>query len=242
MSCKRFCWLGAALMLLCLVFIPCVAPDVAYAKGPFVVDDQADLLTSSQRRKLKDTYAEFSEYADAAFVTTDEPSSDVKDFARSYVKKHYGSDPAVIFVIDMYNRKVCVYANDAGLGLVSDSDARAIADNVYKLATKGDYYGCADAALSQMLAICKGGKIARPMKHITNFLVAIIGGVLINFFVLYRSRAKVMQQRASSQSMRGMAQLPTVTKLEPVVTDVSRYRRSSSHGGGGGGGGGSHSF
>lgn len=236
-----------------LALLACLAPRTALAQNQFIVDDEVGLLTSSEQAELQSTYTQLTEYVDAAFVTTQEPSSDVKDFAKAYVNSTFGSDPAVIFVIDMYNREICVYANDAGLDYVSKADARAITDNTYKYASKGDYYGCASVAFEQILARCGGSSIPRPVKHITNLMIALVLGVLINFFVLYFSRVQLMRRRTSAEGMRSMAQLPAIVELHTYVTKVTRYRHSSRSGGGhhggggggfhgGGGGGGSHRF
>lgn len=246
-------------MRLCLVLalfsvLACVhaaVPSTAYAAGTFTVDDQAMLLTSAQEDKLRADYSELTVYVDTAFVSTKEATNDVEEFAHAYVNSNFNDTPAVIFVIDMHNRQICVYANKAGLKYVSEADARAITDGIYQYASMGDYYGCADAAFGRMLDKCQGRQISNPVKHITNLLIAVVFGVLVNFFVLYHSRAKIMRQRASSESMRGMASLPTIVSSTPTMTNRVRHYRSSGssgghggggHGGGGGGGGGSHRF
>ncbi|MEE0028106.1 MAG: TPM domain-containing protein, partial [Atopobiaceae bacterium] len=215
----------APALLLTMAFVWAILPTTALAAGTFRVDDQAELLSSAEASKLQSDYAELTEFVDAAFVTTTKESSDVEVFAESYITSAFGSDPAVIFVIDMYNRQICVYSNDAGLEYVTREDARAIADNVYGFAGEGDYYGCADAAFRQVLAKCQGGDIARPVKHITNFLIAVVFGVLINFFFVYHSRAKVMRQRASAKSMRGMASMPAIVRTKPTLINRVRHYR-----------------
>lgn len=221
-----------------LVLVLCLVPQMALAKGNFYVEDQVGLLTAEQREQLQASHAQLTDYIDTAFVTTDEQSSDVEVFADAYVQGRFGSDPAVIFVIDMYNRQVCVYANRAGREIVSDADARAITDNVYRHATRGDYYACADAALSQILTRCTGGRVPSPMKHVTNLLMALVLGILINFLFVYGSRARTMRRRATSQGMRSMAKLPGVAIADLRVTNRVRHYRSRSRGGGSGGGGG----
>lgn len=240
-----------ALLACWFVALACVPVRPALAAGTFIVQDDANLLRDSDVAQLKETYATLAEYVDAACVTTKEPSADVEDFAKAYVNSTFGSGAAVVFVIDMYNRQVCVYANEAGLSIVPENDARAIADNVYRYASDADWYGCADAALWQILSLCRGETVNSPMRHISNLLLALILGVLINFFMVYFSRARLMRRRASSQSMRDMAQLPQILGMSASVTKVQHIHHSSrsgggggggGRGGGGGGGGGSHRF
>ena len=144
------------------------APVTAYAREEALrVDDQAGLLTAEEERSLQGRYASLSRYVDAGFVTTTNPGGSTESFCNAYVNREFGSDPAVIFAIDMNNRNIYVYANQAGLSVISQADARAITDNIYQYASRGEYYECADAAFSQILAKCQGGGIARPVKHIT---------------------------------------------------------------------------
>lgn len=215
-----------------------LGPQAALAAGSFSIDDQVGLLTAEQREQLRASHKELVDYVDTAFVTTDTPSRDVEVFADGYVREHFGSEAAVIFVIDMYNRQISVYANHAGRKIVTDADARAITDNVYRYASEGDYYACADAAFAQILARCRGEQVASPMKHVTNLLMAVVLGVLVNFFIVYGSRARIMRRRATSQGMRSMAKLPNIAIVGTRVTNRVRHYRSRSRGGGRGGGGG----
>lgn len=177
--------------LLCLfVFVACLAPRRVCAIGEFRVDDDAHLLTTEEGRMLRESYSGLGQYVDAAFVSTAERSDDVEDFAELYVSDTFGDEPTVIFVIDMYNRQVCVYANSAGRELISEDESRSITDNVYEYAGRNDYYGCADAAFSQILTCCEGGQVETPMRHVTNFLMAMVLGILICFFIANVSRNK----------------------------------------------------
>lgn len=222
--------LGAALGL---------APRSALAKGNYRIDDQAELLTEAQREQLATICEEISQYIDTGFISTTTAFRDVEMLADTYVEQYFGSDAAAVFAIDMYNRQIAVYANAEGKKIIREIDARAITDNVYTYASDGDYFGCAQAAFSQMLTRCQGGEVASPMRHVTNLLMAIVLGVLLNFLRVYWSRARIMRQRASSADMRSMAKMPQVldTRLD-LVNRVRHYHRSRSGGGGGGRGGG----
>ncbi|MDO4538285.1 MAG: TPM domain-containing protein [Coriobacteriales bacterium] len=227
----------------------CGMAPVALAEGnAFVIDDQANLLTASQENQLKSDYMGLTEYADVAFVSVRANTKSTETFAHNYVNSRFGERAALIFVIDMDNREIWVYANEAGLSLVSRADARAITDNIYKLASKGDYYACADAAFSQLLMKCEGGRIARPVKHITNTLIAVVLGVLVTFLYTKHTRSRLMREGEELRTAAQLAALPELVMSEPVVTRTEReYKSSSSDGGGGGGvggggGGGGHSF
>ncbi|MBR3328236.1 MAG: TPM domain-containing protein [Atopobiaceae bacterium] len=235
-------------LMLALTGIMARPAFAAPASQSFVIDDAANLLTKSQETKLRNDYTELTEYVDTAFVSVASNSSSTDKFARSYVNREFGSRAAVIFVIDMDNREIYVYANQAGLSLISRADARAITDNIYKLASKGDYYACADAAFSQILVKCQGGRIARPVKHITNALIAIVLGVLGTFFYTMYTRSRLARAGKKQRDAARLEAMPELVLSHPVVTRTERHYKSKSHGGGGGGGsgggggGGGHGF
>ncbi len=233
-------------MLLTLLLLAAALSTSALAADTIVIDDGAKLLTVTEEAALKAQYAEITQYMDAAIVTTDSVSGSTESFAERYAINHYGNDPAVIFVIDMDNRQIYVYSNGSALRTISRADARAITDNIYKDASRGDYYACADGAFRQILAKCQGERLARPVKHITNAMIAVLFGVLINYFLTVSSRRPKKERRTNGavavNVSRQMAVLPGIALAVPVVlSSVRHYKEKSSSSGGGGGGGGGHS-
>ncbi len=197
---RRLSVIALLSILLCMALVPGVA--LAETRT-FKVDDQASLLTESERSKLKQDYTKLTEYIDVALATVSKNSSTTEKYASSYMQKTFGSGAAVVFVIDMDNREIYIYSNQAGLATISRADARAITDNIYKLASQGKYYECADAAFSQILTKCEGGRIARPVKHITNLLIAIVLGILVNFFYAVWARSKERSKARVPQGPQG---------------------------------------
>lgn len=238
---KRILALSRALLL-----IAALLTGVCLAAGTLTVEDGADLLTDEEEARLVERYSAITEYMPAALVTTDRSSGSTASFAEDYAIRHYGNDPAVIFVIDMDDREIYVYSNGSALRTVSKADARAITDNIYKDASRGDYFACADGALSQILAKCRGERLSRPVKHITNALIAVLAGVLLNYYIVTRSRMPKAQRRTKGEVKvsvtRGMAAMPGIALGLPIViSSVRHYKDSDSGSGGGGGGGGGHS-
>ena len=234
--------------LLALVLVLSLGTPAALAAGTVIIDDQADLLTAEEESKLQADYAGILEYMDVAFVSRDVVSGSTESYARSYVNGNFGSGPASIFFIDMDNREIYIFSNAAGLRILNKADARAITDNIYKLASAGNYYGCADQAFSQMLAKCRGEKLARPVKHITNAMIAVLFGILLNYFVVAWSRKPRKERQTQGleklSPVRQMAVMPGILLAAPIVIASRRVSRNSGSGGsgGGGGGGGGHSF
>lgn len=240
------------LTLLAVILICAALPPVtSMAAAQMIVDDRADLLTQEEENELAARYSGISEYMGSAFVSTDSPSRSTSSFAEEYAIKYFGNSPAVIFLIDMYNRNIYVYANGDALKTISRADSRAITDNIYKLASQGEYFECADKAFSQILAKCQGQRLARPVKHVTNALIAVLVGILLNYFMTAFSRRPVVERRTRGEIAvsvsREMANMPGIALAAPIfLSSVKHYKSKSSSGGGGGGGhsggGGGHSF
>ena len=246
--------------LLSLVLCLAVLTAAAAAAGGFVIEDGADLLTDAEEAALTVKYAGLAEYMDVAVVTTNSSAATARRYAEDYAVRNYGTAPAVIFLIDMDNREIYVCSNRDAIRTVSNADGRAITDNIYQYASRGDYYTCTDKALEQIQARFQGERLARPVKHITNALIAVLFGVLINYFVVVRSRRSEYARRTTGKIAvnvsRQMAVMPGIALAAPIVIDtVKRYKESSSghsgrsggggFGGGGGGfsgGGGGHKF
>ena len=244
---RRNLFLLLGVLLLCAF----LQPVSALAADRLVVEDNADLLTSEEEEKLISDYSAITEYMDAAFITTDTPSRGTASFAEEYAIARYGNSPAVIFIIDMYDRELYIYANGSALKTITRADSRAITDNIYKSASRGDYYECADRAFSQILAKCRGQRLARPVKHVTNALIAVLCGILLNYFLTVYSRIPSVDRRTTGDVnvsvSRQMANMPGISLALPIVlSSVKHYKKSSSGGGGGGGGhsggGGGHGF
>ena len=243
-------------LLVALALVACLVPRVALAatrgaNSLLEIDDQASLLSDDEKQHLTDDYARLSEYLSASVVTLAQNNTSTSDFAASYLRRTYGDNKtapaAIVFVIDMDNRQIYLFANDAGLATISSADARAITDNIYTYASDGKYYACVDAALSQVLTKCEGGRIARPVKHITNALIAIVLGILANFLYALFIRSRGVRELHRAQGPQGASELPTFLMDKPIVTKSVRHYHSSSSGsggsgGGGGGGGGGHGF
>ncbi|MBE5998858.1 MAG: TPM domain-containing protein [Sarcina sp.] len=239
---KRIVLILLALLVFCAAALSPVSLMAAQASKRLVVEDGADLLTDEEEAWLIEDYSAITEYMDAAFVTTEHSAGSTSAFAEQYAIRHYGNDPAVIFVIDMENRELYIYANGPALKTISRADARAITDNIYKIASRGDYYECADLALSQILSKCSGGRLARPVKHATNALIAVLAGILLNYFITVSSRRPRVERRTKGSVdvsvSRQMATMPGISLALPIVLSSVRHYKSSSSGGSGGGGGG----
>lgn len=256
------------LVLLTVCLCMALSPVCALAASPvwtneetgygMYIDDAADLLTEEEEQRLRQHMQEITEYGNAAFVTTSENNSSAKNYAENWYYSQFRNDSGTLFLIDMDNRMIYICSNGAVYREVTNYRAETITDNVFRLATKKDYYGCAREAYDQIVTLLRGGKIAQPMKYVCNILLALVLSVMINFLIVSAARkqrsasVKKVIQAADAQFhiSKPVTHLTSKSKrYDPISSDSGSSRGGGggySGGGGGGGGfsggGGGHSF
>ncbi len=205
-----------------------------------VLQDEAQLMTSDDRERLIYDMRPITQYGNAAFLSVNENNSSTSYLAEYAYNALFGQEPGTIFVIDMYNRQIYVYSYGSMLDVISVAYANTITDNVYKLATNGDYYGCASKAYEQIISLLQGQKISQPMKYVSNALLAIVIALLLNY-ILVRLTARVSKP-TDGQLIEGVFSQKKIGDISPIFVREDRvYSPRSSGGSGGGGGGGGHS-
>lgn len=214
-------------------------------------NDEEDLLSPEEETKLLDIMIPITEYGNAAFMTTRIDSSYYEEATGDIYHDLFGSDSGTIFLIDMNNRQLIIFSDGDIYRTVTKRYANTITDNVYKMAKRGDYYGCAKEVYSEIYTLLSGSKIAQPMRHITNAMLALI----LSTMILYLITRRISGQRAAHSAeilaaigatghfANGRSTFSSRKKVyNPHTSDGGSGGGGSGGGGGGGGGGGSHGF
>lgn len=213
----------------------------------YYLEDAADFLTDSQEQSLIELLEQITEYCNVVFATsTDHSYSSSEQFAVStFESVFYNNSNGVSFVIDRDLNQIYLISEGAIRKTISNGRCNSITDNTYIYATSDygyDYYTCAYETFSQVLTLLQGGKIAQPMKHICNLLLAIVLAMLINYFITSGyARAK---KPSTTEVLEGLFTKVEISHPSAKFThQTKKYDppSSSSSGGGGGGGGGGHS-
>lgn len=220
-----------------------------------LIEDDAGLLSSDEVLKLKNDMKNLTKYGNIAFKSISSNSSSTANYASDYYHEKFGSSSGSLFLIDMDNRKIYIFSDGNNYKYITNSKANIITDNIYTYASRKDYYNCASMAYSQMNTILSGGKIAEPMRYISNSLISLILSFLFCYlFVFFSSKIK---KASMNEILRGCdisykidnvhAEKTGMDSKYDPISDSSSYSGggSSSSGGGGGsssGGGGGHSF
>ncbi|MDO5155238.1 MAG: TPM domain-containing protein [Eubacteriales bacterium] len=225
----------------------------ADTKYQAICKDDADLLSAAEEKSMLEAMQPITQYGNVAFVSTNHASAGTSAYAQSEYSQLFGTSAATMFVIDMDNRQIYIYSGQEMYKELTKSYANTITDNVYKYASSGDYYTCASEAFAQMYAVIDGQRIAKPMKNISNVMLAIALAILINYFVVrFVSDARKPKENALFDAMKVTQSIKnfdadlryTDKKYCPQSSSSSSGGGFSGGGGGGGfsGGGGGHSF
>ena len=235
-------------LLLCLL----ISLSAGAVQEPIIVDD-ADLLSDEEEQSLYNTMLEISDYGTPMFWSTRESGND-RTLVENFYRSQIGKDSGTLFVINMNSRLLTVFSDGEIYRTVTSSEASTITDNVYRYASYGEYYQCADRVFSQIGRLLRGEKIARPMKLISCLLLAIaLALLLVSLYINWRYE----QHRTSSLAKTAVpisvlagtafsAKILSSSKkmTRQVKTDLSDSGSGGRIGGSGGGfsgGGGGHS-
>lgn len=236
---RKFVSMAAVLLIMIAMAVPSFADTDKIVKtvsgNDLVILDEADLLNDSEEKNLQEQMSGLCSYGDTIFRTMSENVMSAEGAADVTLKK-YGND-GLVFLIDMENREIYMFTTYDNL---TAGHCRSITDNVYSLASDGDYYRCASTAFEQAETVLEGQRIAQPMKYIDNAILAVIIAMIINFIWLASTSRK---RRASSYEVAGSARSEIDLSNASLIQTGSRiihHDSGGSGGGGGGGGGGGH--
>ena len=233
-------------LVLCFAFLFQGKQMVCASTYQIVIEDEANLLTDQEISDLKDVMTPLTQYGSVAFISITEDSYyDVMDCAEAIYYAHFGSDSGTLLLIDMDKREIVIHSAGSFHKVITNDYGYTITDNIYKYASRGEYYACAKEAFDEMNALFSGQKIAQPMKYISNFLLSILLAFLATYTVL---RITSRTPKASTQDLVNATNyhcnLHNARALFRHSTKKYSPQSSGSSGGGshgGGGGGGSHS-
>lgn len=219
-----------------------------------IIEDDAELLTPEEETELAAVMESITRYGNAAFKSVADNDVSTADYARDFFRENFGKDSGTVFLIDMDNRNLWIFSDGSIYKTITKAYANIITDNVYRYASRGDYFSCAEEAFAEMATLLQGRRIARPMKYISNALLAAILALLFNFaFMCWVTRlARPGKQELLKKAEKTFACSNTNAVLRNTTKTYSPQSSGDSSSGGGSsggsssggssGGGGGHSF
>ncbi len=211
-------------------------PDTGYSAFLY---DYAELLSEEEELSLmQESIIPITGYGHAMFVS-DSTADGAVPYAADMSYQTFGDESNLVFVIDMGARDLAIATKGAVEKRLNQNYTLLITDNVYSYASRQDYYGCVQEAFYEAYTLLSGGHIATPMRHITNLLLAVVLGLLINFIYVWIKKRKIAVKEGEVLALgTGAVVAGAAIGRTLIKSHRSRVSSSSSSGGGGGGGGG----
>ena len=210
-----------------------------------VIHDEGGLLDTAEAEGVLEAMRPILQYASVGFLTYPSGGSrgNSATKAQEWGDRIFGYNTRfTVFIIDMTNRHLDIYASRPLSGILTAAEENTIADNVYRYASREDYAGCAQSAFRQITAVLEGEKLQTPMKYASNALLAIILAILASFLLIsgwIRKEQAVSMPTVVKAAGAGAATVILGNTLKKVVHHESSSGGGGGFGGGGGGGGGS---
>lgn len=217
----------------CLLMMP--TPVHAAEANVYVIDD-ADIISAEEELELQ-SYLESldAEYNYMAITSDYNEYNDPHKLADAYYTDIYSmDDPGVAFIIDMDTRQIYLSGHGTAKKLIDNADAIDITDNIYKYASKGEYYSCFVKGFDQVNALLNSGFILRPMRYIVAALLSIVFGFLLTFFWAMSENRKASAHATDRMAAAVIA--GAAIGASAVIYDSKRTRHVSDSGSSGGGG------
>ena len=226
----------SAVLLFCTDSVKTIRADSGYQ---IIINDEEDLLSNEEEALLREKMSEITDYGNAAFVSVSQ-YEDTSTYAKNLYRSYFGTDSGMLFVIDMGRRNTWIFCDGAIYRTIDKAYANTITDNIYLYARNGEYFSCAYNAFDQASVLLEGGRIAQPMKYISNILIACVLALLLNFFLLTARRNNDEDIVYTAVPALSLIVGADIVSKKLVSTEKRRYVESSDSGGGysGGGGGG----
>ena len=153
-----------------------------------VIEDELDLLTAAEERKILDNMIPLTEYGSVAFWSTREESSDVQTQAEEKRRALFGEESSCIVVINKAYQRLSIQSRGQLAKVITSARAGRIAARGSTDLTRGQTYNAVSEAFSQIGTLTGSSKAAAHLRVFCNlFLSLMIGLTLTSAFVLVRT-------------------------------------------------------
>ena len=154
-----------------------------------VIEDELDLLTAAEERKILDEMIPLTEYGSVAFWSTREESADIQTQAEEKRRALFGEESSCIVVINKAYQQLSIQSRGQLAKVITSARAGRIAARGSTDLTRGQTYNAVSEAFSQIGTLTGSSKAAAHLRVFCNlFLSLMIGLTLTSVFVLVRKK------------------------------------------------------
>ena len=153
-----------------------------------VIEDELDLLTAAEERKILDEMIPLTEYGSVAFWSTREESADLQTQAEEKRRALFGEESSCIVVINKAYQQLSIQSRGQLAKVITSARAGRIAARGSTDLTRGQTYNAVSETFSQIGTLTGSSKTAAHLRVFCNlFLSLMIGLTLTSAFVLVRT-------------------------------------------------------
>ena len=153
-----------------------------------VIEDELDLLTAAEERKILDDMIPLTEYGSVAFWSTREESADLQTQAEEKRRALFGEESSCIVVINKAYQQLSIQSRGQLAKVITSARAGRIAARGSTDLTRGQTYNAVSETFSQIGTLTGSSKTAAHLRVFCNlFLSLMIGLTLTSAFVLVRT-------------------------------------------------------
>ena len=153
-----------------------------------VIEDELDLLTAAEERKILDNMIPLTEYGSVAFWSTREESADVQTQAEEKRRTLFGEESSCIVVINKAYQQLSIQSRGQLAKVITSARAGRIAARGSTDLARGQTYNAVSETFSQIGTLTGSSKTAAHLRVFCNlFLSLMIGLTLTSAFVLVRT-------------------------------------------------------
>lgn len=209
------------------------------------VRDNAKLLTEYEKKDLAETMKSVAAYHPVAFVSTRNTEGNTTlRYAELLFDELFPEKDGILFLIDMQNRNIWLQKANNNRVLTT-ALCNTVTDNVYREASAGNYFQCANRAYKQVYKILKGDKVPETMKHLSNLFLSVAAALFLVFLFAAKGTGVLrpkqvfdvddnMQRKLSIRNVKKRFKRLIVHRSADSSSDS--FSSGGSFGGGGGGG------
>ena len=198
--------------------------------GRVYISDTAGILSDEEENRIREVMKDVSRYGNVVLICAYTGVSDSEGYAYDYYTSLCGIEPGVVLIIDMTNRLIYMHTFDSVNEVVDRNKALVITDNVYKYASKGNYYQCVKVAFEQVFATLEGKKIAEPMRYIINGCLALVIALFANYILVSARTNK--KKRSGAEIINGAKKRYYIENASLKVIHTSQIESSGGSSGG----------
>ena len=157
-----------------------------------VIEDELDLLTAAEERKILDDMIPLTEYGSVAFWSTREESADLQTQAEEKRRALFGEESSCIVVINkayqqLSIQRLSIQSRGQLAKVVTSARAGQIASRGSADLVRGQTYNAVSETFSQIGTLTGSSKTAAHLRVFCNlFLSLMLGLTLTSAFVLVR--------------------------------------------------------